>query len=223
MATELPPRRTEAPITSSSQLLVEGNDQRNFFEAMVEHLKLADIQIRNFGGVNELRSYLAAFVNMARFSAVRRIGIVRDAEKSAASAFQSVQSALRNANLPVPDRPAKVALGKPNVNVLVIPDSAESGMLETLLCETFAGTPEDRCIDELFACVRPAGSDSGKGSAKARCRVWLATRPDPQLSSVGVAAKRGYWDLDHTALESTQAFLKTLAEEPCAITATSPT
>ena len=202
---------SQARIASSAQLLVEGNDQRNFFGTLVKHLKLADIQIRNFGGVDELRGYLAAFVKMAHFATVRRIGIVRDAEKSAAAAFQSVQSALRNANLPAPDRPAKVALGKPNVNVLVIPDNADSGMLETLLCETFAGTPEDRCIDELFACV-PHPSEPRRGLEKARCRIWLATKPDPQLSSVGVAAQRGYWDLDHPALESTRAFLKTLAE-----------
>ena len=203
-------RPREAPIVSNVQLLVEGNDQRNFFEAMARHLKLPDIQFRNFGGVTELRGYLAGFVNMSNFPTVRQVGIVRDAEASATSAFASVQSALGNAGLSVPKQPRKIAAGEPKVGVLILPDNADSGMLETLLCATFSGTLEDRCIDDLFACVHADPASTPKGREKARCRVWLATRPDPQLSSVGVAAKRGHWDLDHSALEATRAFLKAL-------------
>ena len=211
MATQFQRHPVEPPITSDVQLLVEGNDQRNFFEALVEHLKLPGVQIRNFGGVDELRNYLAGFVNMAHFFIVRQIGIVRDAETSASSAFQSVQSALRNADLPVPDQPATMALGEPKVGVLVLPDGADSGMLETLLCETFARTPVDRCIDELFVCVSRVLPSEPKRLEKARCRVWLATKSEPHLS-VGVADKRGYWDLDHSALAGVQAFLKALCQ-----------
>ena len=186
------------PIKSSVQLLVEGNDQRNFFEALAEHWNLPDVQIRNFGGVNELRRYLAALVNVAHFSSVRRIGIVRDAETSAASAFQSVQSALRNAGLAVPDQPATLVPGKPNVSVLVLPDGADSGMLETLLCETFAGTPADRCIDELFVCVSRVLPSGTKRPEKARCHVWLATKSEPHLSVASPpSAVIGIWTTPH--------------------------
>ena len=210
MATERRSGPAEDPITSDVQLLVEGNDQRNFFEALVEHLKLPDMQVRNFGGVKELRGFLAAFVNVARFSDVRRIGIVRDAEKSAASALASVQSALANAGLPMPNQPAKMAVGEPNVGVLILPDNADSGMLETLLCETFSGTPEDHCIDDLLVCVGTVPPGGSGRLEKSRCRIWLATKPDPQLSSVGVAAKRGSWDLNHPALEGARMFLRAL-------------
>ena len=44
MATQFQRHPVEPPITSDVQLLVEGNDQRNFFEALVEHLKLPDVQ-----------------------------------------------------------------------------------------------------------------------------------------------------------------------------------
>ena len=37
-------------IKSEIQLLVEGNDPRNFFEAFIRHLSLANIQIQNCGG-----------------------------------------------------------------------------------------------------------------------------------------------------------------------------
>ena len=200
---------SEAPIAATVLLLVEGNDQRNIFEAIVDHLELPDIQIRNFGGVNELRHYLAAFVNVADFSTVRRLGVVRDAEASASSALESVQSALRNADLAVADVAAALAPGAPNGGVLVLPDGADSGMLETMLCRTFAGTPVDRCIDELFACVDAVLPNRPKRPEKARCRAWLSTQPEPHLS-VGVAAKRGYWDLDHGAFAGVRTFLNTL-------------
>ena len=196
-------------IESSIQLLVEGNDQRNFFEAMVEHMALSGVQVQNFGGVDELRRYLAAFVNTPGFSMVRRIGIVRDAETSAASAFRSVQSSLRNAGLPAPAEPAVVTCDEPCVSVLVLPDGADAGMLETLLCKTFASTAVDRCIDDLFECVNAAGLDASKRLEKARCRVWLATKPEPHLSA-GVAAKRGYWNLGDPALAGVRKFLMAL-------------
>ena len=87
-------------IDSDLQLLVEGKDAANFFEAVVKDMALRGVQIQNFGGVNQLRGFLPGFVNVRNFSSVRRVGIVRDAEGSAASAFQSVQSSLSNVGLP---------------------------------------------------------------------------------------------------------------------------
>ena len=200
--------RDARQIVSRVQLLVEGNDNRNFFEALIEHLGLSDVQVQNFGGVDELRRYLAGFVNVRGFDGVRRLGIVRDADASATSAFESVQSSLGNAGLAVPGSPMQEAIGTPTVRVLVLPDGSSDGMLETLLCRTFAATPMDLCIDDMLGCIRIAGVET-KRPEKARAHLWLATRPDPHLS-VGVAAKRGYWDLDHPALADVRAFLAAL-------------
>lgn len=38
----------QAAIKSAIQLLVEGNDQRNFFEAFTSHLSISNVQIQNF-------------------------------------------------------------------------------------------------------------------------------------------------------------------------------
>ena len=202
------PTRGTRQIELDVQLLVEGNDDRNFFEAMAGQLGLRDVQVQDFGGVNGLRGFLAGFVNMPGFARVRRLGIVRDAEKSATSAFQSVQSSLTNAGLPVAERPLQETAGNPTVSVLMLPDGSSPGLLETLLCRTFAATPVDRCIDDMLGCIRIAGVET-KRPEKARAHLWLATRPDPHLS-VGVAAKRGYWDLDHPALADVRAFLAAL-------------
>lgn len=142
-------------VDASTQLLVEGNDQRNFFRAFIDHIRISDIQIQNFGGVSELRDFLVALTNQDDFFlTVKSVGIVRDAENSAQSAFQSVQSSLNNAGLTVPVRPRERAGDSPTVSALILPDDDSPGMLETLLCQTLASDPVNDCIDAFFECAR---------------------------------------------------------------------
>ena len=145
-------------IESAAQLLVEGNDQRNFFEAFTSHLGIQDVQIQNFGGVNDLTGFLQGLVAEDWFhQRVRSIGIVRDAERNAHSAFQSAQDSLRNAGLVVPAQPARRAGGSPSVSVFILPDNRNAGMLETLLCQTFQGEPIGDCVEDFLRCARSAG------------------------------------------------------------------
>ena len=195
-------------IRDPIQLLVEGNDGRNFFEAFRDHLALSGMQIHNYDGVPDLPKFLRGFPGTSNFSQVRRIGIVRDAEKSADSAFQSVQSALRNAHLTAPSKASLFAEGNPQTGVLILPRDG-SGMLETVLSQSFAGTPVDSCIDEFFRCVKSEVGDEALRPEKARAHAYLATMPEPHVS-VGVAAKKKYWNLDHEAFRPIRDFLQAL-------------
>ena len=197
-------------LKSKIQLLVEGNDPRNFFEAFVRHLSIDNVQIQNFGGITQLRDFLDGLVGATGFrEIVESLAIVRDAETSAAGAFQSVQASLKNAALPVPNRPETRTDTSPAVAVLILPGNNQPGMLETMLCESFADTPENDCIDAFFDCVDALPNASIKRPEKARARAYLTTKPDPHLS-VGVAAKRDYWDLDHPVFDRVRDFLKSL-------------
>ena len=202
-----------APIVSNTQLLVEGNDQRNFFEALInhiQHISVENIQIQNFGGVGELRSFLETFAASDEFKyRVQSLGIVRDAETSARSAFQSVQSSLRNAGLPAPDRPREPVGDSVSVNVMILPDDSRPGMLETLLCDTLESDAISGCIDAFLDCARALPDADIRRPDKSRAHAYIATYPEPQ-SSVGVAAQKGYWDLDHSALSDVRRFLQSL-------------
>ena len=199
-----------AAITSPIQLLVEGNDQRNFFEAFIDHLSLDNIQIQNFRGVNELRGFLLVFVNAPGFrETVQSVGIVRDAETSAQAAFQSVQSSLMNAGLPVPSRPEDRTGDSPAVTVLILPGGNRQGMLETLLNETFADTPEEACLNAFFDCVQAIPTVSITNPDKARAYAYLTTKPNPH-HSVGMAAKQNYWNLDHPVFDQLRQLLTAL-------------
>ena len=196
-------------IEKPVQLLVEGKAEQNFFEAFTQHLGFQDQpQIREFEGVDRLRGFLQGFVRLPGFDAVTSIGIVRDAEESAETAQQSIESSLRNAGLPTPGA-AEVG-SAPTVHVLILPDGEKPGMLETLLCQTFASDLTNDCIDEFFDCARLHPGVEFRRPDKARAQAFLATRPSPGVS-VGVAAKKSYWCLDHEAFTGVRTFLTTLS------------
>ena len=197
-------------IKSAIQLIVEGNDQRNFFEAFTSHLSITNVQIQDFGGVSQLRDFLEGLVSATGFQTVQSIGIVRDAETSAERAFQSVQSSLERAKLPVPDSPTERTGDSPAVAVLILPGDNRQGMLETLLCESFAAAPVEECIDDFFKCVESLPDVSIERSDKARAHAYLTTKPNPHFS-VGVAAKNDYWDLDHNVFSTVRDFLRIIA------------
>ena len=217
------------------QLLVEGKDPLHFFAALTDHLGLAGVQVQNYGGINELGGFLKAFVKMPGFGSVTDIGVVRDAEGPAGAvqgappgeaeaveprqrtvrhadrAFQSVCTALRNAGLPVPARPVERSESSPSVSVLILPGDGNDGMLETLLCRTFADSPVDACIQDFFACVDGLGIPMSRPE-KSRARAYLAATPDPQVS-VGVAARLGHWNFNHEAFLGVRRFLGDLTAE----------
>ena len=198
-----------AAIRTPIQLLVEGKDGLNWFQALAGHLSL-DIQVQNFGGVTDFRGFLSAFTKMPHFAEVTGIGIVRDAEESAADAFRSVQGALEHSGLPVPTGPGATANGRPSVTVLILPDGRSPGMLESVLGDSIRDTPVGTCIDEFLGCAENVAKCNIRRPQKAFVHAFLSTRPDPHVS-VGVAALKGYWDLDHPVLDGLRSFLSALA------------
>src|SRR5947208_2162630 len=92
------------PITTTGQLLVEGRLAEMFFREMIDACGLTNlVELRTFGDISKdsLRSYLELFTQKAAFKEqAKRLGIIRGAEtQPAIGAFQSVQSALREAVL----------------------------------------------------------------------------------------------------------------------------
>src|SRR2546427_159460 len=56
------------PVTLPKLLLVEGDTPMHFFEALLQHLLLADqIEIRNFRGIGDFRAFVADLAGTAEF------------------------------------------------------------------------------------------------------------------------------------------------------------
>lgn len=145
------PASRNTHLGKSVQLLVEDNDMKNFFEALLDYLERGSgVEVHSFGGCGDMADYLGAFVNVPGFDRiVRSMGIVRDAERNAEHTLQSVQTALEKANLPVPDGPGVRVDGNSAASMLILPGDNRSGMLETLLCESI----EQNEVSPRMACA----------------------------------------------------------------------
>lgn len=207
-------------IVTEGQVLVEGRVPEMFFREMIAACKLQDlIEARSFGEINKdnLQTYLEIFTQKPAFKQkVRRLAIIRDAESGpAASAFQSVQSALRDGHLPVPGELNQLEGAPLSVGVFILPNCHDAGMLETL-CLDAANEVEQAgsnnvfpCIDDFLACIEKQGRKPSN-PAKSRFAAFALARDviDPQL---GRAAQKGVMSWTAKAFEPLKQFLQKVA------------
>lgn len=196
-------------LSHSKQLLVEGREEQLFFDAFLTFLGINDVQIQNCGGKDNLRPVLRTVSGSLDFPLVGSIGIVRDADNSAQSALQSVQSSLGNVGLPVPPSLITPANGPPKVSIYIMPDNASTGALEQLCLAALANDPAMTCVEDFLTCVNARVTEPPKDQQKARVHAFLASREDPELR-LGEATQRGYFDWNHAAFTDLSQFLKEL-------------
>lgn len=197
------------PITYQKVLLVEGNDAFQFFKALLRHLNLLyKIEIRNFGGVNDL-DFLETLKITSGFEKVISLAIIRDAEKSSVSAFNSVCGALKHAGLDAPFEPMVSTGGSPKISVFILPDCINEGALETLCLRLVENDPAMPCVDQFFACIQNNGLTLPGNLQKATIHVFLSSRKRPNLL-LGQAAQAGYWPWKHAALDQLKNFLNNI-------------
>ena len=208
---------------SSKLLLVEGNDDRRFFGAMREHLGVTGIEIDSYNGKDKLRNDLAERVRNPDFQTVASLGIVRDADNSSQSAFESVRGSLRRADLPVPDAPATpIERDGLRVSVLILPPDDDKGELENVCLNSIESAADLQCVETYFDCLSKVEPlISANHLAKARLHSYLAAGPvyatqgnesarrRPGLR-LGEAAEAGVWDWSSPAFDRVVEFLRNL-------------
>jgi len=197
------------PIRESKLLIVEGRDEVNFFTALMNYLALRGIQIIDYAGKTNLRVRLQALRNTPNFHLITSLGVVRDADTDAASAFQSVRDALESAGLAAPAQPLSPVGASPQVVVMILPPGSNQGMLEDLCMNSVARDPVALCVDSYFLCVSNQLHRLPGNLSKAKVHAFLASRDKPDLR-LGEAALAGYWPWDNYAFAEVKQFLRTL-------------
>ena len=139
------------------------------------------------------------------FEMVEVLCVIRDADDDSEGAFRSAVGALAKANLDAPERPAMLTDGNPRVGVYVIPGSGESGGRETLFLKSYSANPNLSCVDSFHECVASNGAGPTHAE-KARAQALLASFPE-YVENLGIAARKGLWDMMSSALEDLRAFL----------------
>jgi hypothetical protein len=204
----------ERTVQSTSVLAVEGRDESNFFTALLKHMGIDGVQVVDIGGKDKFGTEFTAFRGLEKFGKIERLGFVRDAETGQApAAFSSICGVLKKCALPVPKQPGTIAASKtPRVGIFIMPDNAESGMLEDLCLKTIEGRPVRTCIDDFLRCFLKQQNDSERplfNDSKARVQAYLATR-SPIRNSLGLGAAAGFWDFAHPCFSDVKEFLEAL-------------
>lgn len=197
------------PITETKLLVVEGKDEVYFFEALKTHLGLTGIKIRDCEGKENMRPFIKALPKTPGFNGLISLGLIRDADTDAQSAFQSVCDALKDADLAVPSEPSVFTGDSPRVIIMILPNGFDPGMLENLCLDSVVDDPAMTCVDEYFECLKKKyGKLPGK-MPKAKVHAFLVSREEPD-KRLGEAAKAGYWPWDSQAFEQVKQLLNTL-------------
>lgn len=205
-------------------LLVEGNDDNQFFRRLIERrhgvseIQQTGIQIDQFAEAAKLSAFLANVIvpALARVPLpARAIGIVRDADSSYGSAFQSLQGALRHANLPVPNAPLENAQGAldggDDISVVayIMPDNGSPGDLETLCLNAVRDAPAMPCVNRYIECLQSI-NHIPRQESKARLRAFLAPNPDDPTVLTGNAIAAGVIPWNSPAFAGVHQFLDML-------------
>jgi hypothetical protein len=197
------------PLTKPKLLAGEGQDEVSFFEALLAHLQISNVQVEQYGGKGKLSKYLREFHLRPGQQGVVALGITRDADTSVAQTFQSVCSLLGNANLPAPATAGQIAVGPPRVGVFLMPDNQRPGMLEDLCMDAVQTDGAISCVADFFQCIAQKAGRQPNNMAKARAHAWLASQVEPDRR-LGEAAKAGIWPWHDAAFTPLIQFLQAL-------------
>lgn len=200
------------PITQRRLLIVEGDDDAGVFRSLLGWLGLAGVQVIAIRGASKFKTAIAAAASYP----LATLGLVRDADDSRQSAFRSLQSALRNAGLPVP-RTVEVftaaKAGWPRVGALILPPTpvGTNRALEDMLFESIRSPHVEAEVAAYVTFFEEQGLELRElDLTKARIHAYLAAQQAPGLT-IAEAAERGLWNYEHPVFGPVLAFLRGLA------------
>jgi hypothetical protein len=201
-------------ISSDKLLAVEGKDECTFFDEFLKYSGITNVQTVDIGGKDKFKNELPLLIKMDGFSDITAIGFVRDAEAdSAQSAFKSMCSIIKKCSLPIPKGMNTInQSNNPKTGIFIMPNNQNTGMLENLCLESLRGKTINDCINNYVNCFMKGMEDSEKNyfnKPKSKVQAYLASRV-PVVSSLGLAAKKGYWNFQHPCFTDIANFLSDL-------------
>ncbi|MBC7362506.1 MAG: hypothetical protein H5U06_09545 [Candidatus Aminicenantes bacterium] len=207
-------------FTKPFLLIVEGNDDKNFFEALINFLaKNQQPEIKNqfevfkLDGKKRLTEKLMAVKNTPGFNNLKAIGIILDSNSHPERTLQSIQTSLKKVGFPSPKSEMEIIGEKPKISVLLIPGSDKPGELEDLCLEAISKDTAMKCVEVFFACLSDRRIVISKKKSKAICQVFLASRKD-LAHEIGVAAQKSILPFEDPVFNKVKNFIMNLAGLP---------
>jgi len=206
-------------------LLVEGKDEKIFFESYLKHLGVDDVQPIPVGGKLKFKKYFPLFIVDSGFDQVKSYAIIRDTDEDVASTFQSIVDLLKEYKQPYPENvfDFNTDNGK-KVGVYIMPGNAPGIMLEDLCLEIVKGSPVLTCVEEYIECLgantdkKEPDDESEEGKfyfpknlSKAKLHAYLSGMYE-YIPNLGMGTEKNYWNLDSPVLDHLKIFIQQLKE-----------
>lgn len=207
-------KREKIKIESDKLLLVEGKDEVSFFTSYLKYLNISGVQMLDIAGKDQFKNKIPALLNLPEFERVAKYAIIRDADDSETDAFKSILDILTKYKQPTPGKTGSFKIrGDLSVGIFVMPGNDEVGMLETLCLQTVAEKPLMQKVEDYVNSARELleNKKDNYNIHKAKIQTYLAGMPEI-VNSLGLGAKKGYWNFEHKSLEKLKEFITELAK-----------
>lgn len=204
-------------LENNRVLLVEGPDDERFFKAMLSHLNIADCQVWNCEGKDNIADSIMRISKDPLRSDLKILLVTRDADDDPTSTLKSVCNALERYGFTFPKSKNTFSDDAPKVGVFLLAGSSGSGMLEDLCLETVQDHVAMPCVQTFCECVM-ALEDKPKNKAKTEAQSLMAAQSFlaamPRfVRHIGEAAEKKYWNFEAETLRELREFLLTLHAE----------
>ena len=185
-------------MTRECVVIVEGVDDKRFFECLVKHLSLEGVEILEMGGgtVTELRA-IRNLIHIRRESG-RHVAVIVDADDSPEKRRDEFQKCM-------------IDLGLEQEQLFLVPDDKGKGNLEVLL-EQLAPIEHEvihDCFSQYEGCLKVKSAyrvPNGKARIFAYCEA-LRTEPKGRERNYGDSK---CWNLKAPSAEPLKEFLQSL-------------
>ena len=197
-------------------LLVEGKDEVNLFEKLIEHCfgrENSGIQVIPVGSKEQFKRKLAAVKTIAQTGpTLQSIGIVRDADNNAENSFKSVYDGVCHVKYKPPSAHSEFSTATPSIGVFIVPDGSRPGAIETVCRQSVESEETSKCVVEYLDCLKKHNAMKSTNEDKSFAHAYLAVWKDP-LVRVGEAALQGVWDFESPAFHALSRFILDLASQ----------
>lgn len=200
-------------------LLCEGKDAESFLINYLESEALStdkrfsnDIQVLNFGGINDLDNYLTSLKNMDNFENVKNLAVIRDAEKNYTKACNEVvNSFVRSINVS-PERCGTWIRNDKGINAgyILFPLNNKAGTLEDLCLQILSENKGEDVLSAIDAFLEELEANHGRNyrrKHKNKLHTYLSTSDKYVTMPLGMASKAGAFDWSSICLEPLKEFL----------------
>ena len=216
--------KNKKTITQPNLILCEGEDATQFIIRYLEHLRKRDEEFEPFiafdyGGNEELSTFLFEIKRYPGFDMVTSIIIIRDSENDHNSAIQSVKYALKKSGFPVPIEPNNIERDE-NMSVAfsLFPSLSKidlNGTLEDLLIENLKEDGADSFLEGIQSFLDDLKSKGRrfKWFHKTKLHTYFSVTDDYVTKPIGLATEAGAFDLDCTEMNSLKELLRNISEK----------